>query len=360
MGEESNSAKPGIERHRLAEIRAMAAPAPQVQKLRTDAARPDRPRTHEDRPRPHEARTRPQEEMRKPMIVPREAADSGRRRPNLADLVRNVSYEVMPFKNAEQAVIANVPTTIPLTVTVTEARGMEATLNLAERLLRRGYDVAPHLAARQFVDQNHVADVVARLREAGVRSVFVIAGDAPKPAGKVQDAYALLQAMQAVDHPFEKVGIAGYPEGHPAIPQEAIDLALKQKAPMATHIITQMCFDATTTTSWAARVAASGIDLPVYVGMPGPVSRQKLARISAGIGLGQSARFLQKQQGLLWRFLLPGGYRPTRLAKRLGAAVPTVNNNIRGLHIFTFNELRRTEIWRRKLLASVSEEDDRG
>jgi methylenetetrahydrofolate reductase (NADPH) len=248
MGEESNSTKPGIERHRLVEIRAMAAPASQVQKLRTDAARPGRPRPHEDRPRP-------QEEMRKRMIVPREAADSGRRRSNLADLVRNVSYEVMPFKNAEQAVIANVPTTIPLTVTVTEARGMEATLNLAERLLRRGYDVAPHLAARQFVDQNHVADVVARLREAGVRSVFAIAGDAPKPAGKVQDAYALLQAMQAVDHPFEKVGIAGYPEGHPAIPQEAIDLALKQKAPMATHVITQMCFDATTTTSWAARIA---------------------------------------------------------------------------------------------------------
>jgi methylenetetrahydrofolate reductase (NADPH) len=293
------------------------------------------------------------------MIVPRRATESGRRRPSLADLVRNMSYEVMPFKNTDQAVLANVPTTIPLTVTVTEARGLEATLNLAERLLHNGYSVSPHLAARQFVDQNQVAEVVARLRDAGARSVFVIAGDAPRPVGKFHDAYGLLQAMQAVDNPFERVGIGGYPEGHPTISQEAIDLALKQKAPMATHIITQICFDATTTSSWAARVAASGIELPVYVGMPGPVSRQKLARIAAGIGLGQSARFLQKQQGLLWRFLLPGGYRPTRLAKQLGAAVPKVSTNIRGLHIFTFNELRKTELWRRKLLASVSEEDDR-
>jgi methylenetetrahydrofolate reductase (NADPH) len=291
------------------------------------------------------------------MTLMRKPTQPWRRQGTLADLLRNVSYEVVPFKSTEQAVVENVPTTIPLTVTVTAARGMEATLDLTERLLRHGYDVAPHLAARQFVDRDQVGDVVARLREAGARSVFVIGGDVPEPAGKLQDAYALLQAMQAAGHPFERVGIAGYPEGHPAIPQDAVDLALKQKAPLATHVITQICFDATTTASWAARVAACGIELPVQVGMPGPVSRQKLVRIAAGLGLGQSARFLQKQQGTLWRFLLPGGYRPTRLAKRLGAAVDQVGTNIRGLHIFTFNELRGTEAWRRRLLSSASDED---
>lgn len=165
--------------------------------------------------------------------------------------------------------------------------------------------------------------------------------------------------MEVAGHPFEKVGIGGYPEGHAVISQESIDLALKQKSPMATHIVTQMCFAATTTSTWAARVAASGVDLPVYVGMPGPVSRQKLMRISASIGLGASARFLQKQQSLLWRFLLPGGYNPTKLAKQLDTAVPKVDSNIRGLHIFTFNELAQTESWRRELLNSLAEKDDR-
>ncbi len=286
-------------------------------------------------------------------------ARSRRRRSDLVDLMHNISYEMMPFKTTEQDVLAEVPIMVPLTVTVTEAKGIEATLGLTERLQRHGYTVAPHLPARQFVDSSHVGDVVARLREAGVRSVFVIGGDAPKPAGEFPDAYSLLQAMEAADHPFEEVGIGGYPEGHAAIPQESVNLALKQKAPMATHIITQMCFDATTTSSWAAGIADAGIDLPAYVGMPGPVSRQKLMRISAGIGLGQSARFLRKQQSLLWRFLLPGGYSPTKLAKQLGAAAPDTAGKIRGLHIFTFNELRKTETWRRKLLASVSEKDDR-
>ncbi|WP_236791592.1 methylenetetrahydrofolate reductase [Amycolatopsis sp. GM8] len=280
------------------------------------------------------------------------------RRSALADLVRTMSYEVMPFKKTEQDVLDAVPTSVPLTVTVTEAKGIETTLALTERLLGHGYQTTPHLPARLFTDQQHVADVVARLAEAGVRSVFVIGGDAPQPAGKFNDAYALLQAMEEVGHSFEEVGIGGYPEGHGTIPQEAIDLALKQKAPLATRILTQICFDATKIASWAAEIATAGVDLPVYAGMPGPVNRQKLMRISAGLGLGQSARFLQKQQSLLWRFLLPGGYSPSKLAKRLGMAVPKTHGNIRGLHIFTFNELRGTEQWRQDLLAALSEKDD--
>ena len=275
----------------------------------------------------------------------------------LGELLSNASYEVMPLRTAEDAVLSSLPTTILLTVTVTEARGIEATLRLTERLARQGYRVAPHLAARQFVDRSHATDVFSRLGEAGVRSAFVIGGDVPRPMGPFPDAYSLLRHMQEVGSPFEEIGIAGYPEGHAAISQDETDLALKQKAPLASYVITQICFDAATTSSWAGRVAASGVRLPVRVGLPGPVSRQKLVRIAAGLGLGQSARFLQKQQGLLWRFLLPGGYHPTRLAKQLAIASTRTSNNIRSLHIFTFNELARTETWRRELLSLVSEAD---
>jgi methylenetetrahydrofolate reductase (NADPH) len=273
----------------------------------------------------------------------------------LAALLHNVSYEVVPFKSTEQAVLTSVPTSIPLNVTVTEARGMEATLHLTERLVPHGYRVAPHLAARQLVDRRQVADVVDRLRAAGVRAVFVIGGDSPEPAGSFPDAYSLLQAMQEIGHPFEEIGIAGYPEGHPAAAPDTLDLALKRKAPVATRIITQICFDAAATSTWAARIAAFGVDLPVHVGVPGPVNRQKLVRISAGLGLGQSARFLRKQRGLLWRFLVPGGYHPTRLVKRLGGALARTTNNAQGLHVFTFNELTNTEKWRRELLSSLGE-----
>jgi methylenetetrahydrofolate reductase (NADPH) len=284
---------------------------------------------------------------------------SARQHTTLATLLNFVSYEVIPLRRTAEAVLGRVPTTVPLTVTVTQARGIDATVDLAEHLQRHGYRVAPHLAARLFIDDSHVADVVARLAEAGVRSVFVIGGDAPRPAGALPDAYALLQSLHAMGHPFQEVGIAGHPEGHATVPQDAMDLALKQKAPLATHIMTQICFDAARTSSWAARIAAGGVGLPVHVGIPGPVNRQRLIRITAGLGLGQSARFLRAQRSLPWRLLLPGGYDPTRLAKRLATGAARTTTNIRGLHIYTFNEVARTEAWRRELLARVGEAVDR-
>jgi len=279
---------------------------------------------------------------------------AGRERLDLGSLLRNMSYEVMPFKRTEDDVLAHVPTSVPLTVTATEAKGIGVTLDLAERLAAHGYRVAPHLPARIISDDTHLAEVVARLREASIRSVFVIGGDAPHPAGTFPDALSLLQSLEQMGRPFDDVGIGGYPEGHGNIPDEAMELALKQKSPYATRIITQMCFDATTTATWAGKVAGLGVDLPVHVGMPGPVNRQKLVRISAGLGLGQSARFLAKQHSLLWRFLLPGAYSPSKLAKRLGGSVPRVRTNIRGFHIFTFNELAKTEQWRRELLDTLA------
>jgi methylenetetrahydrofolate reductase (NADPH) len=272
----------------------------------------------------------------------------------LAQALRNVSYEVLPFKSTEAKVLGHVPPEVALTVTTTEAKGLGPTIDLAARLCRLGYTAAPHLAARLVRDDAHLSDIVAQLREAGVESVFVIGGDAPEPAGTLPDALALLRRLDEIGHPFRSVGIGGYPEGHGHIGDELIEKALEQKAPHATQVITQLCFHADTTVSWARTIRARGVDLPVRVGIPGAVSRQKLVRISAGLGLGQSARFLKKQQSMFWRFFLPGGYSPNRLVQRLTPSFGQPDNNLQGFHVFTFNELEKTEAWRRDWLARLS------
>src|SRR3712207_8360052 len=86
-------------------------------------------------------------------------------------------------------------------------KGIEETLRLAERLAGRGYEVAPHISARLVRDEAHLEDVLGRLREAGLKDVFVIAGDADEPAGKFEDAAALLRTMAEIGHDFEEVGI---------------------------------------------------------------------------------------------------------------------------------------------------------
>jgi methylenetetrahydrofolate reductase (NADPH) len=278
----------------------------------------------------------------------------GSPRQRLARALREASYEVLPFRSTEEAVVAHVPREVPLTVTTTEAKGLARTLDLAARLSRRGYAVAPHVAARLVRDRAHLADVIAQLREADVTGAFVIAGDAPEPVGAFPDALSLLEALDEMGRPLRSVGIAGYPEGHARLDDRLVEEALRRKAPHATHVLTQLCFDAATTAAWARSVRERGVRLPVRVGVPGVVSRQKLVRISAGLGLGQSARFLATQQSMFWRFFLPGGYRPDRLLDRLAPALDGPGGTLRGLHVFTFNELEKTEAWRRARIARLS------
>jgi methylenetetrahydrofolate reductase (NADPH) len=287
--------------------------------------------------------------------APRPGARPGRtQREALAEALRTVSYEVLPFKSTEASVLAHVPLDVALTVTTTEAKGLGPTLDMAVRLCRHGYAAAPHLAARLVRDDAHLADIVAQLSEAGVENVFVIGGDAPEPAGTFPDALTLLQRLDEIGQPFRSVGIGGYPEGHGHISDELIEKALEQKAPHATQVITQLCFHADTTVNWAHTIRNRGVGLPVRVGIPGAVSRQKLVRISAGLGLGQSARFLKKQQSMFWRFFLPGGYSPNRLVQRLTPHFGQPHTNLHGFHVFTFNELEKTESWRKDWLARLS------
>jgi methylenetetrahydrofolate reductase (NADPH) len=272
----------------------------------------------------------------------------------LAAALRNVSYEVLPLRRAEEAVVEHVPRDVPLTVSTSHAKGPEPTIDLAIRLAGDGYSVTPHLAARQIADRAQLSDLVAKLRESRVDGAFVIGGDAPEPAGRFGDALALLEALDDVGNPFQRIGIAGYPEGHARIERGVLEKAFERKAPYATFAITQICFDADATVGWARHVKQNGTRLPIKVGLPGVVSRQKLIRISAGLGLGQSARFLLKQQSLLWRFFRPRGYHPGHLADRLAPHLRRADTHLDGFHFFTFNEVASTEAWRRSMLDRIS------
>lgn len=269
----------------------------------------------------------------------------------IAHALQTAGYEILPLKGAADAVLAHVPVDVPLSVTMTATKGLEATIDLAERLSRHGYQVTPHIAARMVRDTVQLRDIVDRLADNGIDGIFAIAGDVPTQAGSFSDSLQLLDSLAAMGHHFTRIGIGGYPEGHASFDPEAIDRALIHKAPMATYIVTQMCFRGAATTDWARSLRDRGITLPIYAGLPGAVTRQKLVRISASLGLGPSARYLLKQNNVLLRFFLPGGYRPDRLVTGLGAGVAGPDPVVTGFHFFTFNEVARTEAWRQRRLS---------
>jgi methylenetetrahydrofolate reductase (NADPH) len=268
----------------------------------------------------------------------------------LAEFLRHPGYEVIPLQGTEESVVEHVPKDIALTVTASPGKGTWATVELAERLAGHGYGVAPHLSARLIRDRLELGEILQRLRGAGIRNAFVVAGDIDEPAGEFEGATGLLEAMSEIGHDLDEVGITGYPESHPKISDEMTIQAMYGKAPYATYIISQICFDPEVTSDWARRVWLRGVKLPIRVGMPGYVNRQKLVRISAGIGLGESARFLHRQRNWLLKLFMPGGYSPDRLIEGLKPGFADPESNIQGLHIYTFNELEQTEAWRREML----------
>ena len=101
---------------------------------------------------------------------------------------------------------------------------------------------------------------------------------------------------------------------------------------------------------WIGRVRARGVTLPLFVGMAGPVDRARLVRMAARAGVAESARFLAGHTEWFLRLGTPGGYSPDRLLDRTGATLSSPASAVEGLHLFTFNQIRQTEEWRRSLL----------
>jgi len=279
--------------------------------------------------------------------------DTGDRRaaPALADLLRRSRFELLPLDGIYEQVVEHLATDTKVTVTASPRKGLEATLELSERLSAAGYPVVPHLSARLVRDRAHLEEVLARLSAAGIQELFVPAGDATEP-GEFQSAAELLDAMGESRTRFDRIGITGYPESHHLISDEETIRAMFAKAEMATDIVSQLCFDPATIAWWIGAVRARGVTLPIWIGLPGCVDYAKLIRISMKIGMAESARFLSHQRGWVSR-LLTKQFKPNRLLDGLAQVVAEPDTGVAGFHLYTFNEVGRTERWRQRAIARL-------
>jgi len=264
--------------------------------------------------------------------------------------LKHARYEVLPTPKVEAAVLAAVPREVQLTVTASPNKGISATLDLTERLVAHGYQVVPHLAARMISGPAELTEHTQRLQELGVDNVFCPAGDADPPAGEYVGALALLEHLSEMGRPFAQVGITGYPESHPAIEDDVAIQSMWDKRRHATYIVSNLCFDPETIASWIRRLRRRGVELPVLVGLPGPVERSKLLSMATKIGVGQSVRFLSTHVGTLARIAAPGGFNPEKFLRRSARVFSDPAMRVDGLHLFTFNQVAETERWRQDLL----------
>jgi len=265
-------------------------------------------------------------------------------------LLTNPRFELMPFDSFVDEV-EYLPEGASIAVTTSPQLGLDATVERSEWASERGFDVIPHVAARYVRDEEHLTEVADRLVDAGVTDVFVPGGDREEPAGEFDSAYSLLARLDDLGYEFDEVGITGYPEGHDFLDEETLAESMARKEPYATYIVTQLCYDPEAVLSWVREIRDRGVRLPVEVGIPGVMNYQRLLQISRKVGVGDSVKFLRKTTGVLSfvRQLVGsrGKYRPDGLVDGLGPHADDPDYDIRGVHVYTFNQTADTESWRR-------------
>ncbi|HEU0236062.1 MAG TPA: methylenetetrahydrofolate reductase [Candidatus Limnocylindrales bacterium] len=286
------------------------------------------------------------------MLFRRRARLARPAREALGRVLRDPTFELVPLKNAlDQA--AHLPPGARVSVTASPAKGVEATVALSEQLQARGFRPVPHLSARMIRDRAHLRDLVAWLEGAGVDRAFVVGGDEKEP-GEFVDGLSLLRAMAEIGHPLAEIGIPCYPQGHAFIPDAPLLAALRDKAPFAAYMTTQLCFDPGAIATWLAARRAEGLSLPVHLGIPGVAEPQRLLAIAARIGVADTHRFLTKNIRFVARLVRQGGfYRPDGLLEGLAPHVADPAAGIEDLHLYTFNAVDATESWRVGYLARL-------
>ena len=238
-------------------------------------------------------------------------------------------------------------------VTCSPSKGVEVTLDMSERLANRGFKIVPHIAARMVKDKAHLGEIMARLNDLPIISIFVPGGDSPKPAGIYRKALELLRDIAEFDHRFTEIGIAGHPEGHPVVSDEVLMDELLRKQQYSNYIVTQMCFDADILGNWVQKIRGLGVTLPVWLGLPSVSNRTSLMTTSLRIGVGNSLRYLKNHGKIAAKLLMSKDYRPDELLINLAPYLAEPELNIQGHHIYCFNQVEKAEQWRRNFLAEL-------
>jgi methylenetetrahydrofolate reductase (NADPH) len=270
-----------------------------------------------------------------------------RQRGALTRVLGDPTFELIPLKNVRDQAAA-LPAGSTVSITASPAKGIEATVELAIDLESAGLRAIPHLSARMVRDRAHLRELMGRLRDAGIDRAFVVGGDAKEP-GEFLDGLSLLRAMAGLDLLPSEVGVPCYPQGHPDIPEDALLLALAEKAPLVSYMTTQLCFDPRAIQTFLGARRAEGIQLPVKIGVPGVAEIPKLLSISARLGVRDASRFVTKNLRFVGALMRSGGvYRPSSLLDDLAPLIADPASRVLGLHVYTFNNVASTVSWRRE------------
>lgn len=261
----------------------------------------------------------------------------------------NLEFSAGDQKQIEQA-SELLPRSIGIYVPSLPGKTYKQLLDRLTQLQRMGFEPIPHIAARRVPSRQHLRDYLnAASHELGVHRVMLIGGDSKHSEGPYADALELLDDGILAQYGINEAGLAGYPEGHPRIPEAVLNQALVQKLEMAkqqgisAEVVTQFCFNPGRIIDYSTRIAELAPGAPIYVGMAGPTRTRTLLRFAKQCGVSTSLRGLVSM-GVGAAKLFSNADPSNQLLKIAGYCA-THETNIIGVHVFSFGGFLESAKW---------------
>lgn len=250
--------------------------------------------------------------------------------------------------NEAEAAAALLPPGTPAYLPWLPQAGAAELIESSRRLRALGFHPVPHIAARRLRSRDEAASLLqALVAEAGTDAILLIAGDLPHPAGPFDSALSLIESELPVAAGLRRIGIAGYPEGHPQIAPATLNAHLRQKLELLramdieSSVVSQFCFDAQAIARWHQSLRAEGVTVPVRIGIAGPARLRKLLAMGLRCGIGPSLRAMKGKSGVAGALLSTQG--PDELLRDIAAA--SVLDATTRLHFFAFGGALVTARW---------------
>jgi methylenetetrahydrofolate reductase (NADPH) len=272
-----------------------------------------------------------------------------------------VSFEFFPPKTAESqeqlyTTIRDLEKIQPNFVSVTYGAGgstRELTHELVVRLKTFStLDPIPHLTCVGHTE-SEIAAILERYAAAGVSNILALRGDPPRDQPDYdhsRDTFPQASALVSFikkfrSHPDPRgfgIGVAGFPEGHPATPNRLLEMEhLKAKVDAgADYICTQLFFDNHDFYDFRDRCALAGISAPIIAGIM-PVtslgSMKRMAELAGGSRFpAKLLKALQRANGT------PEAVREIGLHYATEQCADLLDNGVAGIHLYTLNQSTAT------------------
>ena len=282
--------------------------------------------------------------------------------PHAAALLAGFSLE-MTGKDvaglAEAAPLLPAGTRVNVTFLGNEDLGMRVAAATAVR--EHGLLPVPHISARRLASEAQLEEFLDELRRVGAHEhVFAVGGDPAQPEGPYAASLDVIRSGLLRERGVREVSIAGYPEGHPDIPDDVLWQALEDKVAaleeqgLGAVVLTQFGFDVDPVVGWIDEVRRRGIRAPIRVGVPGPAGVKRLLAFATRFGIGANAMIVRKYGFSLTNLMGTAG--PEAFLSDLAARLAERDAGEVGVHFYTFGGLPATAEWVRAHTADTTGE----